>query len=256
MDTKFFFGATLFSRLENDVQSYCLEDYSKWSFFNNSKMEFTEDLQVNCSRIEEVCCHKVAISSTNSANASYYTEENSKTLGSYTAIGTQHGRYLYQKDGEDRFLEYGDRYWIVSTGVGKTSGHLNHLGGSVCPESIKSGWQISTQDPQGNWGWMADPGVRLSCVAEPSESPPASHYQLRHLPHTVAEEHLPHHAKVRHLTTNHEGHSTREVASSTILGLILLFLLLAMAAFFTKRFHKAWGRGAHGKQLLAETFVD
>ena len=38
-------------------------------------------------------------------------------LGDYVAIGTQNGRYLYQQKDEDRFLEYGDRYWIVSTGV-------------------------------------------------------------------------------------------------------------------------------------------
>ena len=45
------------------------------------------------------------------------SEENSKVLGDYVAIGTQNGRYLYQQKDEDRFLEYGDRYWIVSTGV-------------------------------------------------------------------------------------------------------------------------------------------
>ena len=26
----------------------------------------------------------------------------------------------------DRYLEYGDKYWIGSTGVGKSSGHLHH----------------------------------------------------------------------------------------------------------------------------------
>ena len=117
VDTQFFFGATLFSRLENRVQSYCLEDYSEWVFYNNSQMEFTEDLKVDCSRVEEVCCHKLRISSSNAENSSFYGEENSKTLGDYFAIGTQNGRYLYQQKDEDRFLEYGDRYWIVSSGV-------------------------------------------------------------------------------------------------------------------------------------------
>ena len=88
VDTQFFFGATLFSRLENRVQSYCLEDYAEWVFYNNSQMEFTEDLKVNCSRVEEVCCHKLRISSSNAENSSYYGEENSKTLGDYVAIGT------------------------------------------------------------------------------------------------------------------------------------------------------------------------
>ena len=99
------------------MQSYCLEDYAEWVFYNNSQMEFTEDLKVNCSRVDEVCCHKLKISSSNAENSSYYGEENSKTLGDYVAIGTQNGRYLYQQKDEDRFLEYGDRYWIVSSGV-------------------------------------------------------------------------------------------------------------------------------------------
>ena len=81
VDTQFFFGATLFSRLENRVQSYCLEDYAEWAFYNNSQMEFTEDLKVSCSRVEAVCCHKLRISSSNSENSSYYGEENSKVLG-------------------------------------------------------------------------------------------------------------------------------------------------------------------------------
>ena len=71
----------MFSRLENQVQSYCLEDYAEWAFYNNSQMEFTEDLKVSCSRVEAVCCHKLRISSSNSENSSYYGEENSKVLG-------------------------------------------------------------------------------------------------------------------------------------------------------------------------------
>ena len=81
VDTQFFFGASLFSRLENRVQSYCLEDYAEWAFYNNSQMEFTEDLKVTCSRVESVCCHKLRVSSSNSENSSYYGEENSKVLG-------------------------------------------------------------------------------------------------------------------------------------------------------------------------------
>jgi len=165
VDTQFFFGAILFSRLENRVQSYCLEDYAEWAFYNNSQMEFTEDLKVSCSRVEAVCCHKLRISSSNSENSSYYGEENSKVLGDYIAIGTQNGRYLYQQKDEDRFLEYEDRNWIVSTGVGKSSGHLNHLGGSVCPEHVDSGWQVSQQDSLGNWGWIGEPGVKVTCFA-------------------------------------------------------------------------------------------
>jgi len=251
VDTQFFFGATLFSRLENRVQSYCLEDYAEWVFYNNSRMEFTEDLKVNCSRVEEVCCHKLRVSSSNAENSSYYGKENSKTLGDYVAIGTQNGRYLYQQKDEDRFLEYGDRYWIVSSGVGKSSGHLNHLGGSVCPEHISDGWQISQQDSSGNWGWMADPGVLVSCLEEPlGDKVPPGHFhpQLEERRLEAKTHHL-------HMLESHQREGYRESSTVTILGVILFLLLLVMLVFFTNRFHKAWGRGAHGKQLISETFV-
>jgi hypothetical protein len=262
LDTKFFFGATLFSRLENDVQSYCLEDYGVWSFYNDSKMEFTENLVVNCSKIEEVCCHQVEISSTNAANTSFYGDANSKTLGTYKAIGTQQGRYLYQKPGEDRFLEYGDRYWLVSTGVGKTSGHLNHVGGSVCPEHLDVGWKISTLDEQGSWDWTEDAGLRVDCLPEaaPTGLP---HVRLEHRVEgregLVAERR--HELQAGHHITR-DGHPAGHHqaggggTSSTVLAVLLLIALLAMAAFFTNRFHKAWGRGAQGKRLLTETFLE
>ena len=46
----------------------------------------------------------------------------------YKAIGLINGRWVYQKPGEDRYLEYGNKYWIASTGVGKTSGHIHNSG--------------------------------------------------------------------------------------------------------------------------------
>ena len=46
----------------------------------------------------------------------------------YRAIGKINGRWVYQKPGEDRYLEYGNKYWIASTGVGKTSGHIHNSG--------------------------------------------------------------------------------------------------------------------------------
>ena len=50
------------------------------------------------------------------------------SLGVYRAIGMINGRWVYQKPGEDRYLEYGNKYWIASTGVGKTSGHIHNSG--------------------------------------------------------------------------------------------------------------------------------
>ena len=61
------------------------------------------------------------------------------------------GRWVYQKTGEDRYLEYGDKYWLGSSGVGKKSGHLHHHGGSVCPENANGVWQISRNKDELNF---------------------------------------------------------------------------------------------------------
>ena len=47
-ETKYFFGATLFSRLENDNTNYCLESYNNWSKFNGTDMVFSEKMNVSC----------------------------------------------------------------------------------------------------------------------------------------------------------------------------------------------------------------
>ena len=77
------------------------------------------------------------------------------------------GRWVYQKPGEDRFLEYGDKYWLGNSGVGRKSGHLHHHGGSVCPEHIQGDWEISHQDEDdGTWSWQIDEDLTVECVTE------------------------------------------------------------------------------------------
>ena len=121
-------------------------------------------------------------------------------------------------------------YHISLSKVGKSSGHLNHLGGSVCPEHISNGWQISQQvgmlvfgglivnklttppplalplpkvtiqntenkkqsfkmvkqDSSGNWGWMADTGVKVLCVEEPlGDKVPPGHFHMAHNPQVL-----------------------------------------------------------------------
>ena len=77
------------------------------------------------------------------------------------------GRWVYQKPGEDRFLEYGDKYWLGNSGVGRKSGHLHHHGGSVCPEHIQGDWEVSRQDEDdGTWSWQADEDLKVECVEE------------------------------------------------------------------------------------------
>ena len=110
---------------------------------------------------------------TTTGNTSLYQTNARDTLGEYHAIGTQNGRWVYQKKWEDRFLEYGNKYWLANTGVGKKSGHLHHDGGSVCPESITGEWQISSQDEKGRWSWTTDVELKVSCLTESqTEKPP------------------------------------------------------------------------------------
>ena len=45
---------------------------------------------------------------------------------------------------------------------------------------------LSLQDSLGNWGWMADPGVKVSCLEEPlGDKIPPSHFYMAHNPHQV-----------------------------------------------------------------------
>ena len=63
-------------------------------------------------------------------------------LCNYVIIGQQWCRC----SSEFRFSSHFTSFLIeLCSKVGKSSGHLNHLGGSVCPEQIHSGWQISQQ---------------------------------------------------------------------------------------------------------------
>ena len=179
-ETKYFFGATLFSRLENDNTNYCLESYNNWYRFNGTDMVFTEKMNASCQSIKDVCCRNIKISSVNenlttAANKSLYQDNAKDTLGEYQAIGTQNGRWVYQKKWEDRFLEYGNKYWLANTGVGKKSGHMHHDGGSVCPEFIRGEWQISSQDEKGRWSWTTDVELKVTCLDESqTEKPPRS----------------------------------------------------------------------------------
>ena len=169
-------GSSVWSRLENNSTSKCLEDHSSWSFRNRTKMEFTEDLSVNCSTIKDVCCDKVRINSSSgeTGNSTYGNLTNS--FGVYTAIGTRNGRYIYQMDGQDIFLEFGgsyQSYWMVTAGIGQTRVYgytgIRYDGGSICPEHVSSGWKIPnvTTSFFNSYtyvsSWKEEPGITVTC---------------------------------------------------------------------------------------------
>ena len=194
-ETKYFFGASLFSRLENSNTNYCLDSYNNWSRFNGTDMLFSQKMNASCLTIKDVCCHDIKISSVNEnlttpSNTSLYQSNARETLGEYQAIGMQNGRWVYQKKWEDRFLEYGNKYWLANTGVGKKSGHMHHDGGSICPESITGEWQISSQDEKGRWSWTTDVELKVSCLKKSqteTEKPPGDPalFTHSHLVHKI-----------------------------------------------------------------------
>jgi len=234
IDSLFFYGATLFTKLVNDMDGYCLDEHSNWSLFNKSTLMYSDSLVTSCSKITDVCCSEIKISSVNSNNQSFYDEQPRESLGVYKAIGMINGRYVYQKNNHDRFLEYGDRYWLVSTGVGKGSGHIHHPGGSVCPEHIKSEWQIADKDDDDNWLWKDDPELEITCV-----NPTGS------VPGVIAQPYI----QAVPIPTEGTYNST-----AVFFGCLTVLLLAMMCAYFGRRGYRAWGRGAHGKNLVFETF--
>jgi len=164
VDSKYFYGWTDYiTRMENNDQSTCPHDSSTWSFYNGTDMEFTEDLSVSCAKIEDVCCHQVRLNSSSSVTVPHDSTiyaNLTKAFGLYTAIGTQQGRYMYQMEGEDRFLEYWYGNWLVSTAgdVGDFNMKIYHIGGSICPEHATSGWKIENGDT-----WKEVLGIKVEC---------------------------------------------------------------------------------------------
>jgi len=248
VDSRYFYGATLFSKLENDMDGYCLDEWDNWSFFNRSSFKFSESLMTNCSKIEDVCCHEIRISSANSdlkfGDKPFYDEQPKESLGIYKSIGMVNGRYVYQKDNHDRFLEYGEKYWLVSTGVGKGSGHIHHPGGSVCPEHIKNEWQIAHKNEDDEWAWKDDPKLEITCIKQKADKKPNHHTEVHHTAGALAQ---------RYIEIEHIGHHASYGTTAIVFGFITLILLSVMVLYFGRRFHKSWGRGAQGKQLLLQT---
>ena len=227
------------------MDGYCLDAHNNWSFYNGSELMYSESMKTTCSKIEDVCCHEISISSANSevknGNESFYDEQPKESLGIYKSIGMNNGRYVYQKKNEDRFLEYGEKYWLLSTGIGKRSGHIHHHGGSVCPEHIEKEWQISDKNKDGRMGWKDDPDLKIMCVEPLKDS------RLKHASHNdgpIAQPYV--HVEPVTQASNYSG-------GAIVFGCISMLLISMMILFFARRFHRAWGRGAKGKQLMFET---
>ena len=163
------------------------------------------------------------------------------------------GRYAYQKENHDRYLEYGSRHWLVSKGISKTVGFIHHPGGSVCPEHIKNEWQIAYKDQDDQWLWKDDPMLEITCAKPVGNLPDFTQgvattsqegYNSTTKPAETLSDSMQGVAR-----TSQEGYK-----STAILFIFLTALLLVlMCIYFARRCYRAWVRGAHGKNLIFET---
>ena len=238
-NTEFHVGNTT-TGLVNEVPTYCADSMHGWTFYNGSDWVISRDLLSSCTSIEHTCCHSVTISSSSSTRNSseLYSQETKDSLGKYSAVGMSNGRYLYQKPGMDRYLEYlpsGD--WLVSDRVGQDEGFISHIGGSVCAEDAGNKWEVSVwKEDTKEYQWEYDTLLTVECKKEAGEkeAPRAAGGHRRIGPHS-------------------EMTKDADSAIIIVLATISLILFVALLAVFGRRFHRAWSKGAHGKQLLLES---
>jgi len=234
--SSYYFGSTD-GALNNDVPSYCVENLDRWMFHNGSGINKAGEVISTCATIENICCKEIMISSTDSerkvGNDSFYPEYTKLGLGRYSAVGMLNGRYLYQKKGFDRYLEYHkNNHWMITTGVGKAPGYFNHQGGTVCAENAKEKWKFGSLGDDNKWVWTSDAQLGITCV---------------HVKGNIKSEP---HKDVKKVVGKDQ---TVNVGFLAVV-IILIILILAICAYFARRFHRSWGKGLHGKQLMKETF--
>merc|ERR1712179_264008 len=159
----------------------CIGSTSEWQYYNGTDWRTHKNLTAKCAKIEDTCCHNIEMSSptgttttkdNSSSSSLVYAEEARKTLGKYTAVGTDTGRYIYQHQEMDRYLQFDktNMNWLVVHQVGTTSGFTYHKGGSVCAENSGDQWHVASLDNnKTTTSWQHDPQFSVTCVKEKTE---------------------------------------------------------------------------------------
>jgi len=227
--SSYYFGSTD-GALNNDVPGYCVENNNNWVYHNGSGLARAGDTSSTCAVVEDTCCKDILLSST---SASLYPEYSSLCLGRYSAVGVMNGRYLYQKRGMDRYLEYHkNNQWIITTGVGKAPGYFHHQGGTVCVENAKDKWMFGSLNEDNKWVWTSDSQLDITCME---------------VKETVA--------SVREKDDQHVGEdSNRFNAGYLAVIVVLITLICGMFIYFSRRLHRSWSKGVQGTQLIKDTF--
>merc|ERR1719233_417971 len=232
------------------------------------------------------------MSSKNSSSL-VYAEEASKTLGKYTAVGTVTGRYIYQHQDMDRYLQFDktNMNWLVVHQVGSISGFIYHEGGSVCAENSGDQWHVASLDNnKTTTTWQHDPHFSVRCVEEETENTTTKTITKttttttrRKTTKTITTSTQK--VEAEKTTSSLSSSSTKvdstESSSSVtgentetplakplvsdsesggspvtaiIVSLGFLVVFSVLAVIFVHRFRTSWRSGSHGKQLVLETF--
>ena len=241
MNTEFHVGNAT-TGLVNSVPTYCADSDHTWTYFNGSEWLHSRELLAACGSPRNTCCTAVQISSPSIINNSshLYSEETTAALGEYSAVGMSNGRYLYQKPGMDRYLEYlptGD--WLVSDMVGSDQGFISHVGGSICAEDTENKWEVSVWDKKTEeWHWAYDTLLEVKCSEQ-------THTKEKERPRATGSQKM--------VLFDPEVVDKTDRTVITVLAVLSFILFLFLTAIFIRRFHRAWSKGAHGKQLLLQS---
>jgi len=265
----------------------CIDSTSEWQYYNGTDWTTHKNLTARCAKIGDTCCQDIEMLSpagTNTKDNSslVYAEEASKTLGKYTAVGTVTGRYIYQHQDMDRYLQFDktNMNWLVVHQVGSISGFIYHKGGSVCAENSGDQWHVaSLENNKTTTSWQHDPCFLVRCVKENTEkdtttktattititstqkveaettpsslSSSSTKVDSTESSSSVTEENTET-PMAKPLVSDSESAGSPVTAIIVSLGFLVVFTVLAV--IFVHRFRTSWRSGSHGKQLVLETF--
>jgi len=261
----------------------CIDSTSEWQYYNGSDWKTHKNLTAKCAEIGDTCCKNIEMSSANgtitkdNSSSLVFAEEARLTLGKYTAVGTITGRYIYQHQNMDRYLQFEktNMNWLVVHQVGSISGYIYHKGGSVCAENSGDQWHVASLQNKNTTttSWQHDPHFKVKCVQDKQVnttttiSTPEKEVDAETTPgslsssstkvdstessSSVTEENAQA-PLAKPLVSDSENAGSPVTAIIVSLGFLVVFTVLAV--ILVHRFRTSWRSGSHGKQLVMETF--
>ena len=137
------------------------------------------------------------------------------------------------------YLEMGD--WLITDQVGHDEGFISHEGGSVCAEHAGNKWEVSVwKEETKEYVWAYDTLLKVECVKEKEEG-------SSEFPRASGS------AANRQLSPPSGGRFYDGSLIIVLLSTLTFILFSILVLIFARKFHRAWSKGAHGKQLLLQS---